>query len=91
MFKTLRGGELLRVGWMEDEGLVYDRLVGVIWGWGWSFPDDDEDFFDEDTNDRVLVYNVVILGSIQVFDCDGWDVLYHHLARWASTGRDGGR
>ena len=45
-------------------------------------------FFDEDTNDRVLEYDVVILGSIQVFDCDGWDVLYRHLARWASMERN---
>ena len=73
---------------MEDEGSVYDGLVGVIWDYDWVRPDDDDGFFDEDTNDRVLEYDVVILGSIQVFDCDGWDVLYHHLARWATTERN---
>ena len=74
---------------MEDEGSVYDGLVGIIWGWDWLLLDTDDDVhFDEDTNDRTLVYDVVILGSTQLFGSDGWDVLYHHLARWASTDRD---
>ena len=76
------------VGLMGDEDSVYDGLVGIIWGEGWEM-DEEAYLYDEDTNDRVLVYDVVILGSTRVFDCDGWDVLYHHLARWASTGRNG--
>ena len=82
------GGEPFWVGLMEDEDSVYDGLVGIIWGEGWEM-DEEAYLYDEDTNDRVLVYDVVILGSTRVFDCDGWDVLYHHLARWASTGRNG--
>ena len=73
---------------MDDEGSVYDGLVGLICDYDWKRLDDDDNFFDEDTNDRIFVYDVVILGSTQVFDCDGWDVLYHPLAQWASTGRD---
>ena len=72
---------------MEDKRKVYDGLVGVIWDWEWTIPDDDDDYFDEDTDDRVLVYDVVILGSARVFDHDEWDVLYHHVARWASIDR----
>ena len=42
---------------------------------------DEERMMDEDTNERVLVYHAVILGSTQVFDCAEWDILYHHLSR----------
>ena len=34
------------------------------------------------------MYDVVILGSTQVFDFVEWDILYHHLSRWATTARD---
>ena len=55
--------EQIEVGWFEDAGSEYDLLVGVIWGYDWKFPDADGDFFDEDTNDRDFVYDVVILGK----------------------------
>ena len=80
--------EQIEVGWFEDAGSEYDLLVGVIWGYDWKFPDADGDFFDEDTNDRDFVYDVVILGSARVVDCDGWSNHYHYLARWASLGDD---
>ena len=47
---------------MEDAELVYDGVVAVIWGERWEFPDFDEDILDENNSDRVLVFNVVILG-----------------------------
>ena len=78
--------EHIEVGWFEDAGSEYDGLVGVIWDYDWKFPDDDGEFFDEDTNNRDFVYDVVILGSAQVADCNGWGYHYHHLARWASSG-----
>ena len=49
---------------------------------------DEERMMDEDINERVLVYNVVVLGSGQVFDGAEWNILYHHLSRWASTTHD---
>ena len=74
------GSEVLQVGWMEDADLEYDGLVGMIWDFDWKRQDDNDDFFDEDTNDRIFVYDVVFLGSTRVFDCEGWGQLYHHLS-----------
>ena len=79
--------EQIKVGWVVDANSEYDGLVGVIWDYDWKRLDDDEYFFDEDTNDRIFVYDVVILGSARAVDLDGWSNHYHHLARWASTGR----
>ena len=80
--------EQIEVGWVVDADAEYDGLVGVIWDYDWKRPDDDEYFFDEDTNDRIFVYDVVILGSARAVDLDGWSNHYHHLARWASTGNE---
>ena len=78
--RRCRAGEaLFNVGSMDDEGLVYDGLVAVVWDWSWEIPGD-EDVLYEDNNDRVLVYDLVILGSTRVFDCAEWDILYHHLS-----------
>ena len=73
---------------MEDADSEYDGLVGMIWDFEWKRQDDDDDFFDEDTNDCIFLFNVVILGSTRVFECEGWGQLYHHLSRWASSGRN---
>ena len=48
--------------------------------------DEEEYLYDEDTNEQVLWYDLVILGSTRVFDRAGWDILYCLLLRWASVG-----
>ena len=78
----------LVVGSMEDVGAAYDGVVAMVWDLCWEMSDDDEYLFDEDTNKRVLVYDVVILGSTWVFYGAEWNILYHHLSQWASTTHD---
>ena len=83
----MEGGEQFRIGSMVNVGTEYHGLVAMVWDSRWEV---DEDFYllDADTPARDLVYNVVILGSVQVFDGAGWDILYHHLLRWAATPHD---
>ena len=74
----------VRVGSMRDTGAAYNGVVALVWDSGMEVPDE-EHMMDEVTNERVLVYNAVILGSTHVFDGAEWDILYHHLSQWAST------
>ena len=81
------GGERFQVGTMEDEGTEYHGLVAMVWDKNWKM-DEEEYLFDEDTNERVLWYDLVILGSTRVFDRTGWDILYWPLSQWATRPRD---
>ena len=81
------GGERFRVGSVVTGDTVYHGLVAMVWDLGWEM-DKDEYLLDKDTDARDLVYDLVILGSTQVFERSGWDVLYHHLSQWATTPGD---
>ena len=72
---------------MVDVGTAYHGVVAMVWDWRWEM-DEDEYLYDENTNSRDLVYYVVIQSSSQIFDGAEWDILYHHLSRWASTAHD---
>ena len=80
-------GERFRVGSMDNVGTAYHGLVAMVWDSRWEM-DKEEYLYDEVTNARDLWYDVDILGSTQVFERTGWDILYHHLSRWATTPRD---
>ena len=77
----------VKVRSMKDTGATYNDIIALVWDLHMEVLDK-EHMIDEDTNERVLVYNVVILGRRQVFDGAEWDILYHHLSRWASTTHD---
>ena len=72
---------------MVHVGTGYHGLVAMVWNKRWEM-DEEEYLYDEDTNAPDLWYDVVILGSTQVFDRAGWDILYRPLLRWASASHD---
>ena len=78
------GGERFRVGSVVTEDMSYHGLVAMVWDSRWEM-NEDAYLSDPDTLSWDLVYNLVILGSRQVFDGAGWDILYNPLARWAAT------
>ena len=84
---AMGGSKRFLVGEIVNVGMEYHGLVALVWGSGWEM-EEEEYLYDKDTLSPDLVYDLVILGSTQVFDGSGWDILYHHLSRWATTDQD---
>ena len=71
----------IKVGSVRDTGAAHNGVASLVWEKHMEVSDE-ECMMDGDTNKRVLVYDVVILGSTLVFDGAEWDILYHHLLRF---------